>query len=61
MEFLNGGSLDWHFKKLTVFTETQTSFYSAQIFSGFSFLHSKGIIHRYIISFIFNYILNYTS
>jgi serine/threonine protein kinase len=47
MEFLNGGSLDWHLNKQTVFTEKQAIFYSAQIFCGISYLHSKEIIHRY--------------
>ena len=53
MEYLNGGTLDWHLKQLEVFTKEQTTFYSAQIFSGLLFLHNKQIIHRYIYSHIF--------
>lgn len=45
MEFLNGGSLDWHLKHKT-FTESEVVFYSAQILCGILLLHGKQIIHR---------------
>ena len=46
MEFLNGGSLQWHLEKTGTFTEKQVVFYSAQILCGILFLHSKQIVHR---------------
>jgi serine/threonine protein kinase len=46
MEYLNGGSLDWHLENLEVFTNEQTIFYSAQILCGLFYLHGKKIIHR---------------
>ena len=45
MEFLNGGSLQWHLKHRN-FNERETVFYSAQILCGILFLHSKQIVHR---------------
>jgi serine/threonine protein kinase len=45
MEFLNGGSLEWHLENKN-FTEKEVVFYSAQILCGILFLHSKQIIHR---------------
>ena len=48
MEFLNIGTLERYVESKTVFSELQTAFYSAQILSGISYLHSKQIIHRLI-------------
>lgn len=45
MEFLNGGSLQWHLKNKG-FTEKEVVFYSAQILCAILFLHGKKIVHR---------------
>jgi len=49
MELLNGGDLDWHLYKRKMFKEYEAKFYTAQIICGLFYLHSKEIIHGYII------------
>jgi len=44
MEFLNGGSLEWHLKRQS-FSEKHAIFYSAQLLCAILFLHSKQIVH----------------
>ena len=45
MEFLEGGNLAFHLRKLKKFNEKQVKFISAEIICGLLVLHSKGIIH----------------
>lgn len=46
MELMTGGDLRYHICKKHRFTEQQTRFFAACIFSGLEFLHSKRVIHR---------------
>lgn len=46
MEFLNGGTLYFHFLKQEIFPEKYVVFYTAEILCGLLFLHRNGIVHR---------------
>jgi len=46
MDFINGGELFHHLHKEKRFSEERTRFYSAQIISALSYLHSLGIVYR---------------
>lgn len=46
MELMTGGDLRYHICKKHKFTELQTRFFAACIFSALEYLHSQKIIHR---------------
>jgi len=46
MDFINGGELFHHLHKEKRFSEDRARFYSAQIVSAITYLHSLGIIYR---------------
>ncbi|OAD52985.1 RAC serine/threonine-protein kinase [Eufriesea mexicana] len=46
MEYVNGGELFFHLKRIRVFGEDRTRFYGAEIISALGYLHSQGIIYR---------------
>mmetsp|Transcript_5142 Transcript_5142/g.5098 ORF Transcript_5142/g.5098 Transcript_5142/m.5098 type:complete len:229 (+) Transcript_5142:3-689(+) len=46
MEYCQGGDLFDKVSQLLVFTEKQAAKIMSQVFSGLSYLHSRGVIHR---------------
>jgi len=46
MEYVNGGQLFYHMRKLSNFDEDTTRFYAAEIILALEHLHSHNIIHR---------------
>lgn len=46
MDFVNGGEMFTHLRKLGRFTEPHSRFYAAQICLAFEYLHYLDIIHR---------------
>ncbi|KAK4804800.1 hypothetical protein SAY86_004617 [Trapa natans] len=46
LDFINGGHLFFHLYRQGIFSEDQARFYTAQIVSAVSHLHSCGIVHR---------------
>ncbi|XP_078448550.1 serine/threonine-protein kinase AtPK2/AtPK19-like [Wolffia australiana] len=46
LDFINGGHLFFHLYRQGLFSEDQARFYTAEIISAVSHLHSKGIVHR---------------
>lgn len=46
MDFINGGELFHHLHKEKRFSDERARFYSAQIISAISYLHSLGIVYR---------------
>uniref|UniRef100_A0A6B2L7Y0 Protein kinase domain-containing protein n=1 Tax=Arcella intermedia TaxID=1963864 RepID=A0A6B2L7Y0_9EUKA len=46
MEYINGGQLFYHMRKVCNFDEDTTRFYSAEIITALEYLHSQHIIHR---------------
>ncbi|CAK9293569.1 unnamed protein product [Gordionus sp. m RMFG-2023] len=45
-EFVEGGDLFKHIKKLRRFSESQSKFYSAQVILAIEYLHSNGLVYR---------------
>lgn len=46
MEYLNGGELFLHMKKVNKFTEKKAKFYAAEILLALECLHKKDICYR---------------
>jgi len=46
MDFVNGGELFFHLKKMGPFSENKARFYLAEIIMAINYLHSKNIIYR---------------
>uniref|UniRef100_A0A1D1YMI1 non-specific serine/threonine protein kinase n=1 Tax=Anthurium amnicola TaxID=1678845 RepID=A0A1D1YMI1_9ARAE len=46
LDFINGGHLFFHLYRQGIFSEDQARFYTAEIVSAVSHLHSNGIVHR---------------
>ncbi|XP_031850262.1 AKT serine/threonine protein kinase isoform X3 [Nomia melanderi] len=46
MEYVNGGELFFHLRRVRRFGEDRTRFYGAEIISALGYLHSQGIIYR---------------
>ena len=46
MEFIRGGELFQHLKKIRRFKEEEAKFYVAEIILAFEYLHDKDIIYR---------------
>ena len=46
MEFIRGGELFQHLKKIRRFSENQAKFYICEIILAFEYLHDKDIIYR---------------
>jgi len=46
MDFMGGGDLRKHIKEFRTFTEAQTKFFVACIFTGVEYLHVNRIVHR---------------
>ncbi|XP_027023689.1 protein kinase C epsilon type-like isoform X1 [Tachysurus fulvidraco] len=46
MEYMTGGDLAYHIRRLVRFDEACSRFYAAEIISALMFLHRNGIIHR---------------
>ncbi|CAA6655757.1 unnamed protein product [Spirodela intermedia] len=46
LDFINGGHLFFHLYRQGMFSEDQARFYTAEIVSAVSHLHSNGIVHR---------------
>ena len=48
MDFVRGGELFWHIRRLGLFHEEQARVYVAEVVLAVEHLHSLNIIHRYI-------------
>ena len=46
MDYLNGGELFFHLRKVKRFDELRAQFYTAEILCALDSLHKKGIIYR---------------
>lgn len=46
--FVEGGSLHSVMKKFGLFPEALLSMYIRQVLAGLQYLHSEGVIHRYV-------------
>lgn len=48
MDFVNGGEMFYHLQREQNFDLNRARFYAAEIFLGIEYLHSRGIIYRYV-------------
>ncbi|KAK6640980.1 Serine/threonine-protein kinase Sgk3 [Polyplax serrata] len=46
LDYVNGGELFFHLQKETIFSESRSQFYAAEMACALGYLHSKGIIYR---------------
>jgi len=48
MEYVSGGELFFHIGREKRFSETRVRFYAGEILLALHYLHSKGVVYRFI-------------